>query len=291
MSEHDTTPQKTCFVVGPIGDPDSETRVHADWFLEEIVEPVFRSRTEFKVVRADKMAQPGMIDAQVIEQLFDADIVVADLSFANPNAFYEIGIRHMAEKPIIHMQLADESVPFDISLYRAIKFSRRTPSDLREAREQLHCALEAVLSPEYRPDNPVIRARGQINIEKSAAPEQKVLIERFRAIETRLEAMERIQPIDTYSRLADTTSTIFHIVFNPESASFQRLTGEIERKLQKAYGHDKVPKVSYSLSHGQMVSVRVWTKLDPDLSEDINKSLQSLDGVISVVIKHSDRIN
>src|SRR5436190_149653 len=102
--------KKICFVVGPIGDPESDIRVHADWILEEIVQPVVSQFPEFSVVRADQISPPGMIDAQVIQHLLDSDLVIADLSRENPNAFYEIGIRHMAQRPIIHMQLADEKI-------------------------------------------------------------------------------------------------------------------------------------------------------------------------------------
>src|SRR6516164_22899 len=119
--------KKLCFVVSPIGSEDSPQRIHADWVLEEIIEPVMAEFDGFQVTRADKMVVPGLIDAQVIEALLSAELVIADLSFLNPNAFYEIGIRHMAQKPIIHMQLTSEDVPFDISLYRAIKFDRLRP--------------------------------------------------------------------------------------------------------------------------------------------------------------------
>ena len=128
---------KLCFVVGPLGEEDSEIRIHADWLLEEIIDPVFKDFPEYNVVRADKITQPGMIDAQIIRNLIDADLVIADLSSLNPNAFYEIGIRHMVQKPIIHMQLAQDKIPFDVRLYRATKFSRARPSDLRRAREEL----------------------------------------------------------------------------------------------------------------------------------------------------------
>jgi len=74
---------------------------------------------EFETIRADQISSPGMIDAQIIRHLIDADLVIADLSGLNPNAFYEIGIRHMVAKPIIHMQLDGEVIPFDVMLYRA----------------------------------------------------------------------------------------------------------------------------------------------------------------------------
>src|SRR4051812_6167876 len=101
---------------------------------------------DFEVIRADKISRPGMIDAQVIQHLLDAELVIADLSTLNANAFYEIGIRHMAQKPVIHMQLAEDDIPFDVSLYRAIKFSRRTPLDLRKARDELGIVVKSVLA-------------------------------------------------------------------------------------------------------------------------------------------------
>ena len=125
--------KKVCFVVGPIGEPDTDTRIHADWLLEEIIEPVMNEWPDFEVIRADKISRPGMIDAQVIPHLLDAELVIADLSALNANAFYEIGIRHMAQKPVIHMQLNEDEIPFDLTLYRAIKFSRRKPGDLKIA--------------------------------------------------------------------------------------------------------------------------------------------------------------
>jgi hypothetical protein len=182
--------QKICFVVGPLGDPDSDTRVHADWVLEEIIEPVLSKFSGFTVVRADQIAPPGMIDAQVIQHLLDSALVIADLSKENPNAFYEIGIRHMAQKPIIHMQLIEEKIPFDVSLYRTLKFSRTKPSDLRKAREELQRAVAAVLVDGYKVDNPVTRARGQIKLEEDATPQQKVLFDQLRAIQYRLDRIE-----------------------------------------------------------------------------------------------------
>jgi hypothetical protein len=60
---------KVCFVIGPIGDEGSEDRLNADWLFEEIVEPVMAQYEDFRVDRADKLPQPGLIDAQVINLL------------------------------------------------------------------------------------------------------------------------------------------------------------------------------------------------------------------------------
>jgi hypothetical protein len=44
-----------------------------------------------------------MIGDRMIADILHADLVVADLTDLNPNAFYELGIRHSAEMPAIHI--------------------------------------------------------------------------------------------------------------------------------------------------------------------------------------------
>jgi hypothetical protein len=182
--------KKLCFVVGPIGANDSEIRVHADWLLEEIIQPVMAEFADFEVKRADQDHRPGLIDAQLISDLLNAELVIPDLSSLNPNAFYEIGIRHMAQKPIIHMQIVGEQIPFDVSLYRSIKFSRRKPSDIREARAALKAQVKVAISTEHEVENPVTNARGQIQLGEHATAAQKVLLDQIEALGLRLDNLE-----------------------------------------------------------------------------------------------------
>jgi hypothetical protein len=184
------TKSKLCFVVSPIGTEDSEERIHADWLLEEIIQPVMAEFPDYRVKRADYDLRPGLIDSQMINDLLNADLVIADLSLHNPNVFYEIGIRHMAQKPIIHMQLASERPPFDVSLYRAIGFARTKPRDLRAARAELKGQVEAVLADGYEVENPVTNARGRIKLKEHATPEQQVLIDQMQAMQDQMQAIQ-----------------------------------------------------------------------------------------------------
>lgn len=180
-------PDKCCFVVSQIGGDDSPQRIHADWFLEAIVEQKLGG---FKVERADKLSHPGLIDAQVIQRLLTAEIVVADLTGLNPNVFYEIGIRHMAQRPIIHMHEIGQTIPFDVSLYRSIPYSRLRPRDLQQARSSLSQSAGDVLRADYQVENPVTNARGRLKLEQHATPEQKLIIGQLQSIEQRLIALE-----------------------------------------------------------------------------------------------------
>ena len=111
--------EKTCFFIAPIGDDGSEERMHSDLFLGQIVEPVF-NQFNFRVVRADKINSAGIINSQIIEHIIKSQIVVADLSFHNPNVFYELSLRHAQGKPTIHLIRKCDKIPFDINTFRTI---------------------------------------------------------------------------------------------------------------------------------------------------------------------------
>jgi hypothetical protein len=184
---------KTCFVVGPIGDPGSPARGHADWLLEEIIEPILEEHfKDFEVIRSDKISQPGMIDSQMINHLLDAELVIADMSLQNANAFYEMGLRHMERKPIIHMYRVDQVIPFDVKPYRAIPFSFEHPKQRFEAREQLKQAVDAVLADDYQVENPVTRARGYAEMSRHAMPEIKVLMAEIEGLKSRVASYEAV---------------------------------------------------------------------------------------------------
>lgn len=190
MSKDHPVSGKLCFVIGPIGKPGSEPRIHADWLLNGIIKPVMANFPDFHVKRADEDPRPGLIDAQMINDLLTANLVIADLSFLNPNAFYEIGIRHMAQKPIVHMQRDGEDIPFDLSLYRAVKFSLAQYQQQEEAKASLRKAVEAVLEEGYQVENPVTNTRGKIQLLEHATPELKVLTDEVEALRGRLDSIE-----------------------------------------------------------------------------------------------------
>ena len=110
---------KVCFLIAPIGEDGSEHRKHSDMVLGSLVERAIEDQG-LEVVRADKITKPGMISAQVIEYLLKSKVVIADLSFHNPNVFYELALRHVTGLPTVHIVRAEDKIPFDISNFRTI---------------------------------------------------------------------------------------------------------------------------------------------------------------------------
>lgn len=110
----------TCFYITPIGDEGSEHRKHSDGFLGSIVEPALE-HLGLKVIRADAIDKPGTITRQIIEYLLRSRLVIADLSFHNPNVFYELAIRHAARLPVVQIIRSVDRVPFDLNQVRTIR--------------------------------------------------------------------------------------------------------------------------------------------------------------------------
>jgi hypothetical protein len=94
-----TPPERTCFVIGPIGPEKSERRQHADQLLHHIIEPA-AAANGLSALRADGINSSGIISSEIVTLLRDTAIVVADLSFGNGNAFYELAIRHLLRVPL-----------------------------------------------------------------------------------------------------------------------------------------------------------------------------------------------
>lgn len=139
------------------------------------------------------MPEPGVITSQVIDATIESDLVIADLTGANPNAFYELAIRHMEQKAVIHMAKKGERLPFDVADYRAVLYSREQFEDLEKAKVELAKQVEAIESPAYKPSNPITKARGWVELERSADTKDKLLAdlaEGQQRLESRLGSLE-----------------------------------------------------------------------------------------------------
>lgn len=108
-----------CFFITPIGEDGSEVRKHSDMMLKHLLEPVAKE-FNLKVVRADRIDRAGLITQQIFEHLVRSKLCVADLSFGNPNAFYELGVRHVCKLPSVQIIRKGDKIPFDVAQGRTI---------------------------------------------------------------------------------------------------------------------------------------------------------------------------
>ena len=186
-------PTKRCFVISPIGDEGSPTRIHSDRVLRHIIQPA-ATECGYSVLRADQDARPGMITSQVITHLIEDDLVVADLTDRNPNVFYELAIRHAVKKPVVQVMRICDSLPFDISQSRTIQFDLTNPDSVADCRDLVTLQIRAVEQDPSRVDNPITQAVTLTALAQTADPEaqsSRLILESMNEITERFYRLER----------------------------------------------------------------------------------------------------
>ncbi len=110
----------TCFVMQPFAEP-------LGGYFELIFKPAIE-QAGLKAVRADAdIFYTGKIMDQVWRGIRSADVLVAELTTKNPNVFYELGLAHALEKPVVLVSSNQEDVPFDLRHIRVILYDQTDP--------------------------------------------------------------------------------------------------------------------------------------------------------------------
>jgi len=148
------TSLKTCFVIAPFGKSGSDIRKRSDKLLIDVISPI-ASQFGYDILRADMIADPGLITNQIIQHIIHDPLVVADLTGGNPNVYYELAIRHALRKPLIQIVESDEIIPFDISATRAILVKTTTQQGIKDSKKELIRAFKAIEDIDTLLDNPI----------------------------------------------------------------------------------------------------------------------------------------
>ncbi len=134
-----------CFVLMPFGtkkDPGGGPDIDFDAIFEQGIRPGIEA-AGMEPVRADEERTGGIIHKAMFERLLLCDFAVADLTTANPNVFYELGVRH-AVRPATTLALfaAQQKLPFDVSFLRALPYELSDGNRFEsEAASRLRTAL------------------------------------------------------------------------------------------------------------------------------------------------------
>jgi hypothetical protein len=163
-----------CFVISPIGRDGSEIHNRFKDVLEFVIRPAIASAGyDMSLIRADDMNRPGSFIKDILRQLLDSYVVIADLTTQNPNVFYELGVRHaLSPRTILIAQTADD-IPSDLREYRTIVYdtSARGAANFKE---QLQKYLKEIFADPHRADNPVMDRLGSVLERQTAAFQEEI---------------------------------------------------------------------------------------------------------------------
>ena len=105
----------SCFVVMPFAGPIGS-------YFQHVYEPAIK-KAGLKAVRADAdIFGTGKIIDQIWSGINASKVLVAELTTKNPNVFYELGLAHALDKPVVLVSSNEEDVPFDLRHIRVIYY-------------------------------------------------------------------------------------------------------------------------------------------------------------------------
>ena len=165
---------KLCFVISPIGEPESDTRKRSDQILRHIIRPAVEAKG-YGAVRADEISEPGIITAQVIQHVVDDPLVLADLTERNPNVFYELAIRHAIRKPFVQIINIGESIPFDVAATRTVFVDHHDLDNVDTAKSEIQEQISALESDSTSLETPISVALDLQTLRRSENPGERSL--------------------------------------------------------------------------------------------------------------------
>jgi hypothetical protein len=147
----------TAFLMCPLGAPESEIRKRADELQKLVIEPALET-FRLRVIRSDRDLEPGTITRQIMRNIWQARVVIADLTSWNPNVFFELGVAQAWHKPVVLLSDQPGNNPFDVQHERTIGLGfagRPYAGEVERVRDELRDTLEIVLAKGYKPQSVV----------------------------------------------------------------------------------------------------------------------------------------
>lgn len=156
-----TSPTPLCFILMPFGKKlaGDGRIVDFDAVYSSLIRPAIEA-AGLEPLRADEEIAGGVIHKAMFERLILCEYAVADLTTANANVFYELGLRHAVRPWATQLMFADGwgQLPFDVNLLRALPYRlgpdgapSNADEDSRQLAEKLRAAKQSL------PDSPLFQ--------------------------------------------------------------------------------------------------------------------------------------
>jgi hypothetical protein len=155
MKKHENN--RICFVIMKFGEKDTQEFQRQKSIYQNIIKPaVEESGLSYRCLRADEIIRPGSIIKDIVKTLWEADVVIADLTDQNPNVFYELGVRHAIRGRTIMITQSMADIPFDLRNYRVIQYSPNSPEGFRQVTQNIRKNLTQLSEDEKLVNSPVM---------------------------------------------------------------------------------------------------------------------------------------
>lgn len=116
------TKKMKCGLVMPISEIDGVPASHWDEVRQIVMEAL--SDTPFHVVLVSDADDVGVIQKRIVQNIYDNDMVICDVSARNPNVMFELGLRLAFDKPAIIIKDDKTLYSFDTAPIEHLSYPR-----------------------------------------------------------------------------------------------------------------------------------------------------------------------
>lgn len=140
-----------CFIITPIGDELSNTRRKADGVIKSVLRPALNNVgfSNENIKAAHEIVHNGLITELIVTSIFEANLIICNLTDLNANVMYELALSHCLCKQVIHICEKGIKLPFDISSQNTIMYT----DDMLGVEELSTRIIEIAKSLNYESDN------------------------------------------------------------------------------------------------------------------------------------------
>lgn len=123
LAEAGGTSQLTAFVIMPFVERDQKQHPPG-FFLEVLRSLITPAAKESFTVRTANRQGSDLIQSTILNDLIEADLVIADLTEHNPNVMFELGVRMAEDKPVVLIKAQGTGPLFDVdNMLRVFEYS------------------------------------------------------------------------------------------------------------------------------------------------------------------------
>ena len=145
--------KKLCFVIMPFSSTNRHSTEEWTDIFENVHKPAITgSRHGYECERSE--IGTGAFIKDILLQLNQADVVLADLTDMNPNVLYELGVRHVLKNRTILVSQTMDDIPSDLKQYGVITY-KTDPKSVADYKKKISKILKDIRDNPDRADNPV----------------------------------------------------------------------------------------------------------------------------------------
>lgn len=271
-------PTRTAFVIMPFSE---DFQPVYDLFIKPGLEAA-----GLQPIRADDIRSQRNILQDIVEGIETTALVVADLTDSNPNVFYELGLAHALERPVILLTQSLDDVPFDLQSYRLITYDVHF-ARIEEARAELEEYAVGFVNDTVRFSSPISDFRAAAA--RSGASRGGLPVRTPTETDDDLGLLDHMELIETsYGELRRIIDRITEITESVSASTVE--AGEQLERTQKA--HDRIPYAHLRrISHGLSEDVDSFTTELKELNSEYSQTAREVSDSLEFIVTYPGAVD